>query len=99
MGFTYIVNNGKSTEDVDDLFELFDYKVEGRLRWKQFLIAYAGILDIEAHTKSTFAFDLFDEDKSGKIEKNELAELLMASHMATSRKEIIKKAKFFMKKC
>merc|ERR1719188_716716 len=60
------------------------------------MIGLANFTGAGKEEKLKFAFMVFDEDGNGVITKQELLKILKANHMASSDKEVIRKAETIM---
>lgn len=86
------------TDGVVQLFNLFDYSdPKGFVDWREFLIAFSNLSNVDQNIKVRFAFSQFDLDGNGQIDKDELTKILMATHMATKESEVAKKAAAIMR--
>ncbi len=85
-----------ATAYANRLFGLFDHDGSRQIDAKEFLIGISAYADSTKDDKLKFAFSLYDEDNSGKISMNELIKILRAVHMASSDKQVQKKADTIM---
>jgi len=79
------------------MFSLFDHDKSGSIDTKEFLVGISAYADSTKDDKIKFAFSLFDEDGSGKISLAELMKIMKATHLASSAKQIQKKAEQILK--
>jgi len=81
---------------VEKLFQMFDRDRSGQIDVKEFMIGLSNFTGAGKEEKLKFAFMVFDEDGNGVITKQELLKILKANHMASSDKEVIRKAETIM---
>merc|ERR1712146_760723 len=68
----------------------------GQIDVREFMIGLSNFTGAGKEEKLKFAFMVFDEDGNGVITKQELIKILKANHMATSDKEVMRKAETIM---
>jgi len=81
---------------VEKLFQLFDKDRSGQIDVREFMIGLSNFTGAGKEEKLKFAFMVFDEDGNGVITKQELVKILRANHMASSDKEVMRKADTIM---
>jgi len=81
---------------VEKLFQLFDKDRSGQIDVKEFMIGLSNFTGAGKEEKLKFAFMVFDEDGNGVITKQELLKILKANHMASTEKEVLRKAETIM---
>lgn len=81
---------------VEKLFQMFDKDRSGQIDVREFMIGLSNFTGAGKEEKLKFAFMVFDEDGNGVITKQELIKILKANHMATSDKEVMRKAETIM---
>merc|ERR1712100_356336 len=81
---------------VEKLFQLFDKDRSGAIDVREFMIGLSNFTGAGKEEKLKFAFMVFDEDGNGVITKQELVKILRANHMASSDKEVMRKADTIM---
>jgi len=69
----------------------------GQIDMREFLVGISSFLDASKDDRIKFAFQLFDEDKSGNISKAELLKILKANYLASSEQQVAKKADAIMR--
>lgn len=80
----------------EKLFQLFDKDKAGQIDVREFMIGLSNFTGAGKEEKLKFAFMVFDEDGNGVITKQELIKILKANHMASSDKEVMRKAETIM---
>merc|ERR1712118_2688 len=68
----------------------------GQIDVREFMIGLSNFTGAGKEEKLKFAFMVFDEDGNGVITKQELIKILKANHMASSDKEVMRKAETIM---
>lgn len=81
---------------VEKLFQLFDKDRSGQIDVREFMIGLSNFTGAGKEEKLKFAFMVFDEDGNGVITKQELVKILKANHMASTDKEVMRKADTIM---
>merc|ERR1712166_1526969 len=81
----------------ETLFRTFDKDRSGQIDVREFMIGLTNFTGASKEEKLKFAFMVFDEDQNGVITKQELVKILKANHMATTEKEVLRKAETIMK--
>jgi len=81
----------------ETLFRTFDKDRSGQIDVREFMIGLSNFTGSSKEEKLKFAFMVFDEDQNGVITKQELVKILKANHMATTEKEVLRKAETIMK--
>lgn len=81
----------------ETLFRTFDRDRSGQIDVREFMIGLSNFTGASKEDKLKFAFMVFDEDQNGVITKQELVKILKANHMATTEKEVLRKAETIMK--
>ena len=79
-----------------EAFKLFDKDKAGQIDVREFMIGLSNFTGAGKEEKLKFAFMVFDEDGNGVITKQELIKILKANHMASSDKEVMRKAETIM---
>mmetsp|Transcript_43569 Transcript_43569/g.69676 ORF Transcript_43569/g.69676 Transcript_43569/m.69676 type:complete len:138 (-) Transcript_43569:39-452(-) len=82
--------------EVETIFQCFDKEKCGQVDIREFMIALSNFTGAGKDEKLKFAFMIFDEDGNGVITKQELIKILKANHMASSEKEVARKADTIM---
>eukprot|EP00942_MAST-04A_sp_MAST-4A-sp1_P011550 g11550.t1 len=80
----------------EKLFQMFDEEKAGQIDVREFMIGLSNFTGAGKEEKLKFAFMVFDEDGNGVITKQELIKILKANHMASSDKEVMRKAETIM---
>ncbi|GBG26460.1 Calmodulin-1 [Hondaea fermentalgiana] len=80
----------------EKIFQTFDREKVGQLDIREFMIAIANFTGASKEEKLKFSFLIFDEDGNGVITKQELVKILKANHLATTEKEVSRKADTIM---
>ena len=80
----------------EKLFQMFDKDKAGQIDVREFMIGLSNFTGAGKEEKLKFAFMVFDEDGNGVITKQELIKILKANHMASSDKEVMRKAETIM---
>eukprot|EP00741_Cyanophora_paradoxa_P015755 tig00020904_g15210.t1 len=70
---------------VENLFQLFDEDRSGLIDVREFMVGLANVSNAVKEDVCKLAFMLFDVDGNGIITRNELAQILKASHFANVR--------------
>jgi len=82
---------------VSNLFKLLDAELKGKIDGREFLISVVNLIATAVDQKIRFAFNIFDADSSGSIDKDELGQILKATHLASSVDEIKKQRDAIMR--
>ena len=75
---------------------MFDRDRSGQVDVREFMIGLSNFSGAGKEEKLKFAFTIFDEDGNGAITKQELVKILKANHMASTDKEVMRKAETIM---
>ena len=92
----------EETGENKELFKLYDAadgEAEGTIDMREFLLGINNFSGDARKDKCQFAFLLYDEDKNGFLTMDELVAVLKATHMATDKKQVMKKAQTIMRQC
>ncbi len=81
---------------IEKVFQNFDKDKVGQVDIREFFISLSNFTGASKEEKLKFAFMVFDEDGNGVITKQELTKILKANHMASSEKEVARKADTIM---
>jgi len=82
---------------VVNLFKLLDTESEDKIDGREFLISVVNLIATSVDQKIHFAFNIFDADASGAIDKDELGQILKATHLASTIEEIKKQRDAIMR--
>ena len=77
-------------------FQMFDKDKACQIDVREFMIGLSNFTGAGKEETLKFAFMVFDEDGNGVITKQELIKILKANHMASSDKEVMRKAETIM---
>lgn len=83
---------------VERLFSMFDSDKTGLIDLKEFVVGLSNVGTEARENKVKFAFQVFDLDGSGSIDKDELRKIVKATNM-TSEKQLDRKVDWLMKQC
>jgi len=95
-GFCKILNLEASAK-ADELFKLIDTDNSSTLEMRQLLIALTSYYEIPKEDKAKFAFRLFDVDGNNRISLSELLKILKMSYLASTEKQVQRKAESIMR--
>lgn len=79
------------------LFKLFSPNSSGQIDFRDFLISVVHIITTNKDLKVKFAFNVFDIDGNGSIDRTELLQILKSTHMATSTEQVESKVTAIMR--
>eukprot|EP01029_Cantina_marsupialis_P026351 TRINITY_DN705_c0_g1_i2.p1 TRINITY_DN705_c0_g1~~TRINITY_DN705_c0_g1_i2.p1 ORF type:complete len:247 (+),score=86.30 TRINITY_DN705_c0_g1_i2:894-1634(+) len=82
--------------ETQKMFSMFDKDGSGLIDVKEFMIGLSNFSGAGKEEKLKFAFMVFDEDGNGVITQEELVKILKANHMASSEREVLRKAETIM---
>lgn len=76
---------------VERLFQLYDPEKTGKIDFRQFIVALLNFTTAPKEDRIRFTFDVFDINKDGFINKEELTLALKSNHLSSSTKEVVRK--------
>ena len=74
------------------LFKLFQPNTNQQIDFREFLISVIHIITTNQSLKIKYAFNIFDVDGNGSIDRSELLQILKSTHMATNNEQVESKA-------
>lgn len=69
---------GKAEKFSDEVFKLFDTDKSGKIDFQEFLVAVSITSSNDVRKKLQLAFDLYDKNDNGRIDKKEMEKMLIA---------------------
>lgn len=84
------------TSEVEAMFGMFDPSRRGFIRLPEFLLGLVSFIAAAKDDRMRFCFNVFDSDKDGAINKEDLMGILRGNMMASSDKEVARKADTIM---
>jgi len=79
------------------LFKLFQPNTNQQIDFREFLISVISIITTNQTLKIKYAFNIFDVDGNGSIDRSELLQILKSTHMATNNEQVESKATAIMR--
>lgn len=84
------------TSEAEMVFTLFDPPRRGFVRVNEFLLSLACFVPAARDDRLRFCFTAFDTNRDGTISREELVGILMGNLLASSEREVAKKAETIM---
>lgn len=76
----------------DRVFQVYDPLRTGSIDFREFCVAASNFTNASRDERIKFAYSVFDENADGVLTKEELVRVLKANHLASSEKEVMRKA-------
>jgi Ca2+-binding EF-hand superfamily protein len=87
------VFGAEATGEARQLYSVFVDADLGRVPLRRLLLALCGFCGADSNQRVNLCFFLFDDDKSGTIDEEELRQILRANHLATDISQVENKTK------
>ena len=98
--FCKAINEKENNPICKSLFKLFQPQIFNGLQvidFREFLISVIHLIATDKSSKIKYAFNIFDIDNNGSIDRSELVQILKSTHMATDPQQVQTKVTAIMR--